>query len=282
MKKVPGKYFWLLMTITGALMFGAPALVSASEGIASTDTENSAADNAADTPDDDTIAKTTDSAEKNSQETDHSGEGQISKPKYLENAENNGEEIISDEDPTDNTYGYYTIMGGTTVSVDEMCSLYNSQGCTYPSEELSCGGASDIDTFCNIIVEEANAENVRGEVVFAQAMLETGWLSFGGDAGIDQFNFAGLGTTGGGVKGIAFPDVRTGIRAQVQHLKAYASTDSLNQECVDERFDYVTRETAPYVEWLGIQENPYGGGWAAGKDYGSKLRKILADLKSGT
>ena len=50
----------------------------------------------------------------------------------------------------------------------------------------------------------------------------------------------------------------------------------------DERFDYVTRETAPYVEWLGIQENPYGGGWAAGKDYGSKLRKILADLKSGT
>ena len=260
MKKVPGKYFWLLMTITGALMFGAPALVSASEGIASTDTENSAADNAADTTNDNTIAKTTDSAEKNSQETDHSGEGQISKPKYLENAENNGEEIISDEDPTDNTYGYYTIMGGTTVSVDEMCSLYNSQGCTYPSEELSGGGASDIDTFCNIIVEEANAENVRGEVVFAQAMLETGWLSFGGDAGIDQFNFAGLGTTGCGVKGI----------------------DSLNQECVDERFDYVTRETAPYVEWLGIQENPYGGGWAAGKDYGSKLRKILADLKSGT
>jgi hypothetical protein len=44
----------------------------------------------------------------------------------------------------------------------------------------------------------------------------------------------------------------------------------------------VTRETAPYVEWLGIQENPYGGGWAAGKDYGSKLRKILTDLKSGT
>lgn len=250
MKKVPGKYFWLLMTITGALMFGAPALVSASEGTASTDTENSAADNAADTTNDNTTVKTTDSTENNSQETDHSGEGQISKPKYLENAENNGEEIISDEDPIDNTYGYYTIMGGTTVSVDEMCSLYNSQGCTYPSEELSGGGASDIDTFCNIIVEEANAENVRGEVVFAQAMLETGWLSFGGDAGIDQFNFAGLGTTGGGVKGIAFPDVRTGIRAQVQHLKAYASTDSLNQECVDERFDYVTRETAPYVEWL--------------------------------
>ena len=267
------------MTITGALMFGAPALVSASEGRASTDTENSAADNAADTPDDDTIAKTTDSAEKNSQETDHSGEGQISKPKYLENAENNGEEIISDEDPTDNTYGYYTIMGGTTVSVDEMCSLYNSQGCTYPSEELSGGGASDIDTFCNIIVEEANAENVRGEVVFAQAMLETGWLSFGGDAGIDQFNFAGLGTTGGGVKGIAFPDVRTGIRAQVQHLKAYASTEPLKQTCVDGRFKYVARGCAPYVEWLGIPDNPTGKGWAAAQGYGYNLLRIIGLMK---
>ena len=57
--------------MTGALMFGAPALVSASEGTASTDTENSAADDAANPPDDDKIAKTTDSTEKNSQKTDH-------------------------------------------------------------------------------------------------------------------------------------------------------------------------------------------------------------------
>lgn len=84
MKKVPGKYFWLFMTMTGALMFGAPALVSASEGTASTDTENSVADNAADTPDDDTIAKTTDSTEKTVrkliiQERDRSPNPNISK-----------------------------------------------------------------------------------------------------------------------------------------------------------------------------------------------------------
>ena len=95
MKKVLGKNFWLLMTMTGALMFGAPALVSASEGTASTDTENSAADDAANTPDDDTIAKTTDSTEKNSQETDHSGEGQISKPKYLEKCRKIAEKKLS-------------------------------------------------------------------------------------------------------------------------------------------------------------------------------------------
>ena len=94
-----------------------------------------------------------------------------------------------------------------------------------------------------------------------------------------QYNFSGLGTTGGGVQGNSYPDVRTGIRAQVQHLKAYASTEELNENCVDSRFDMVTRGSAPYVEWLGIQENPNGGGWAAGAGYGEKLTKLLEDMK---
>ena len=50
--------------------------------------------------------------------------------------------------------------------------------------------------------EEAELEGVRGEVVYVQAMLETGWLQFGGDAVESQYNFSGLGTTGGGVQEI--------------------------------------------------------------------------------
>ncbi len=65
----------------------------------------------------------------------------------------------------------------------------------YPSASLKEGGAETIDDFCTIILEEANARGVRGEVVFEQAMLETGWLQYGGDSGISQYNFAGLGTT---------------------------------------------------------------------------------------
>ena len=106
-------------------------------------------------------------------------------------------------------------------------------------------------------------------------MLETGWLKFGGDVQISQFNFAGLGATGGGVQGNSFPDVRTGLRAQVQHLKAYASTDALVQECVDTRFQYVVRGVSPYVEWLGMKENPWGKGWAAGKNYGFNLLRVI-------
>ena len=170
-------------------------------------------------------------------------------------------------------------MGNTTVSLAQMTSQYEAQAVEYPSAVLGEGGASAIEDFCNIILEESYAEGVRGEVVFEQAMLETGWLQYGGDSGVSQYNFAGLGTTGGGVAGVSYPDVRTGIRAQVQHLKAYASDENLNQDCVDTRFDMVKRCSAPYVEWLGQKENPNGVGWAEGANYGAKLRKLLAQLK---
>ena len=77
------------------------------------------------------------------------------------------------------------------------------------------------------------------------------------------------------MKGNSFPNTKTGIRAQIQHLKAYACTDPLSKECVDPRFQYIERGCAEFVEWLGIQENPKGKGWAAGSGYGSKILNIL-------
>ena len=114
--------------------------------------------------------------------------------------------------------------------------------------------------------------------MFAQVMLETGGLTFGGDVQASQCNFGGLGAVGGGAAGETYADVRTGLRAQVQHLKAYASTEGLNNACVDTRFQYVSRGTARYVEWLAIPQNPYGKGWAADADYGTKLLRIMDSL----
>lgn len=126
---------------------------------------------------------------------------------------------------------------------------------------------------------EGNAEGVRGDIAFAQSCLETGNFTFSGSAvTLDQNNFAGIGVTQNGMKGNFFPNARIGIRAQIQHLKAYASKEKLCGTCVDPRFDYVKRGSSPYVEWLGIQENPYGGGWASGKDYGQKILGILAKI----
>ena len=130
-----------------------------------------------------------------------------------------------------------------------------------------------------ICYEEATAEGINAGVAFTQAMKETGWLKFGGDVKIEQLNFAGIGTVGGGAEGHTFNSVREGVRAQVQHLKAYASTKPLKSPCVDPRFNLVTRGSAIYVEWLGIQENPEGKGWATGKGYGFDIVRMIKELE---
>lgn len=166
----------------------------------------------------------------------------------------------------------YSIMGKSSTSVAKMVAFYTARGGEYPSDIYSEYGAPTLKDFCQIVYDEAVAEGVKAEVVFAQVCKETGFLRFGGDVEPEQCNFAGIGATGGGVAGASFPDVETGIRAQVQHLKAYACDEPLNNECVDPRFSYVKRGSAIYVEWLGIHENPTGAGWATGVNYGYSLR----------
>ena len=176
----------------------------------------------------------------------------------------------------------YPIMGDSTVTVQQMVKWFKSKGNKYPSTIYSARGAEDIEQFCEIYYEEAAAEGVRVEVAFAQAMKETGWLQFGGIVDANQCNFAGIGALDGNDKGkcASFNNVREGVRAQIQHLKAYASTETLNNSQVDPRFHLVTRGSAPYVEWLGIQENPNHVGWATGRNYGYNIVTMIKELKS--
>lgn len=181
------------------------------------------------------------------------------------------------------------IMGTSQTSVAQMVRYYKANTSGYDTFKakyegkydgsLAKGGARTIEQFAQIFYEEANAEGVKAEVAFTQCMKETGFLKYGGDVLPNQYNFAGIGATGG-VHGAKFKNVRTGIRAQIQHLKAYASTSPLKNACVDPRFNYVTRNTAPYVEWLGIKENPNGYGWASAKNYGYDIVGMVKVLLS--
>ncbi|HAX12244.1 MAG TPA: hypothetical protein DCX58_03680 [Roseburia sp.] len=163
----------------------------------------------------------------------------------------------------------YEIMGTTSTNISQMVAYYNANN-AYP-EFYASSDAPTIEAFCQIYLEECQAEGLKAEVAFCQAMLETGFLRYGGDVQINQYNFAGLGATGNGAPGNSFGSVREGVRAQVQHLKAYASTAELNNPQVDSRFNFVERGTAPYVEWLGQKENPYRKGWATAKNYGYNI-----------
>lgn len=167
----------------------------------------------------------------------------------------------------------YSIMGKTNVSVSQMVKFYkNKATVSYPYSNVS--EAPTIEKFCQIYKEESEVEGVKAEVAFAQAMMETGFLKFGGDVKKDQYNFAGIGAIGGGSSGAKFDSIRIGIRAHVQHLKAYASKEALKQPVVDPRFQYVKRGSAEYVQWLGQKENPNGYGWATAKNYGNNIVKL--------
>ena len=169
-----------------------------------------------------------------------------------------------------------SIMGPSLATVEQMVTLFNAQGVPYPVDKYTSRGAATIKDFCQALLDQARSEDVRAEVLFAQAMVETGWLQFGGDVdknGKVQCNFGGLGATGNGVAGDEFPDVKTGLLAQAQHLKGYASTAPLNQPCVDLRFKHLNgkRGSAPTVDKLS-------GTWAADKTYGTKVMNVVDKL----
>ena len=170
----------------------------------------------------------------------------------------------------------YSIMGKTEVTVEQMVRLFKSSGRSFPKSVYKSKGADSIEKFCRIVLSESEAEGVKAEVIFAQVCLETGYLSFGGQVKASQCNFAGLGATDDGASGATFPNVRTGLRAQVQHLKGYASTEDLKQKCVDPRFHYLAgrRGTAKYVQSLG------NGNWATDPLYASKLMRLIQQMKS--
>ena len=119
--------------------------------------------------------------------------------------------------------------------------------------------------------EEAAIEGVNADIAFAQMCLETSFLQFIGDVDASQNNFANLGSAAGGTSGAIFSSARAGVRAHIQHLKAYASLEPLVQEVIDPRFRFITRGIAPLIEQLS-------GRMSADLDYGDRLLAMVRRL----
>lgn len=162
------------------------------------------------------------------------------------------------------------IMGSSVATVEQMAAYIKAKN---PSV------AQSVIDMLPYYISEGRAEGVRGDVAFAQSCLETGNFKFDDTAvTLAQNNFCGMGVTSKGKTGNSFDTSQLGIRAQIQHLKAYASTEALVNTCIDPRYRYVTKGSAEYVEWLGQKENPNGKGWATGKGYGENIIRILNAL----
>ena len=167
----------------------------------------------------------------------------------------------------------HPIMNSNTTTVSQMAAFFRGKGKTFNSSTYGM----TLEQFCQLYLEEASAEGVDALVAFSQAIIETGY--FASSKSLNQFNFCGLGATDGGAAGANFNTsefgattaerMRMGIRAHIQHLKAYGSTQPLNNTCIDPRFHLVSRGCAVNVEDLG------NGKWATDPDYASKILNIM-------
>lgn len=117
--------------------------------------------------------------------------------------------------------------------------------------------------------EEASREDVRPDITFCQALLETGFFRYGGDVVHKQNNFCGLGTVGGGVRGASFKTPQLGVRAHVQHLLAYARYRKPKTAIIDPRYKVAhdLRLSRGLIDkWSGLN-----GTWAMGAEYCEKI-----------
>lgn len=161
-------------------------------------------------------------------------------------------------------------MGPSRLSASQIAAWVNGRQPRPPGEWAA---TVPLETMAQYFVEEGAAEGVTGDVAFMQSVVETGWFRFSGSVPASHNNFAGIGATDVNPAPAMFPDARTGVRAQIQHLRAYADPTAvtctmppLHNPCVDPRFHLVVpKGKAPTWDQMG------NGNWASASTYAGSI-----------
>lgn len=160
--------------------------------------------------------------------------------------------------------GADTIMGPATLSPQEMVHFIRKRN---ENPKLN----APLEDVVRAYYEEAGREGIRPDVALCQALKETGYFAYGGDVSPEQNNFCGLGATGNGAPGASFATPQLGVRAHIQHLLAYASTERPKTAIVDPRYELLVQNHpdlyGKVTTWTGLN-----GRWAVpGKHYGQEI-----------
>jgi hypothetical protein len=114
-------------------------------------------------------------------------------------------------------FGAVPVMGDAWLKPEQIAAWFRSTGA-----HANLPPGTTIDDLAALYVEEGSAEHVRGDLAFAQSIVET--ASFSVDAGN---NYSGIGVcdscTG---PGYTFPTPQDSVRTQIQLLRNYADPDS--------------------------------------------------------
>lgn len=153
------------------------------------------------------------------------------------------------------------------LSAEQLASFFIQEN---PQED-----EEHILNFAQLYIQEAADESINSDVAFAQMCLETGFLRFGGLVQPEFHNYCGLGAMNAENPGCIFETEQLGVRAHIQHLQAYATTEEteLKNELIDPRYSWVHR--TKYVETI----EGLAGTWATDKNYGTKIENILCRME---
>jgi hypothetical protein len=168
------------------------------------------------------------------------------------------------------------IMGASRIPAARLAIWFNRR---LPRPSGVYSATVPVEKLAAIFIEEGAAEGVTGDVAFIQSIVETGWFRFGGPVAGWMNNLSGIGVTDRHPSPAVFPDARTGVRAQIQHLRAYAdpratacAVPPLKHPCVDPRFDLVLlKGTAPNWNNLG------NGKWATASTYAASILSLYSE-----
>jgi hypothetical protein len=156
-----------------------------------------------------------------------------------------------------------TIMGDSTFTADELAAYAEERA---GGRSRASVGAGELARF---FVEEGAAEGMRGDMAFAQAVLETGW--FTNDDTVRFNNYAGIGHCDTCPTGFAFPGPREGVRAQFQLLKSYVERQpTYAHPLVDRR---LRGPAACCQTWAALT-----GVWATSPTYGPVILGIYLEM----
>jgi hypothetical protein len=153
---------------------------------------------------------------------------------------------------------------GAIMGTGQLTKIQLADALIAENKTLDPGFAQD---FAQLYILEAAAEGVNHDIAFFQMCLETNFLKFDSLVTRESNNFGGIGVISEKNRGARFPSALKGVRAQIQHLKGYATKEPLAQAREDPRYYNIYHGSAPSIYDLA-------GLWSTDMAYGENLRNV--------
>ncbi len=158
------------------------------------------------------------------------------------------------------------IMGPNRLTAPQLADFIRNNGYA-PNLTVT------IDELAQFYIEESEKLGIRGDVAFAQSILETGGFNFSGSmVEIPDNNYAGIGACDSCTRGFIFPEARLGVRAQMQLLRVYVDKGVK----VDSLPDPLLLPGTLRLGFRGRVQSWWDltGTWATASDYGIRVYEI--------